>query len=62
MTTLGVGNLPLQRLLWAESELGYSVLQDLCCGFVADAEVTYGKRCSVLCFMFYVLLPHIWCG
>ena len=46
MMKLGVENLPLQRFLGAESELAYSVLQDLCCGFVADAAVTYGNRGS----------------
>ena len=46
MMTQGVGNLQLQRLLGAEPELAYSVHRNSCCGFVADAAVTYGNRGS----------------
>ena len=46
MMTQGVGNLQLRRLLGAESELAYSVLQNSFCGFVADAAATCGNRCS----------------
>ena len=46
MMTLDVGNLHLWRLLGAEPKLAYSVHRNSYCGFVADAAVTCGNKCS----------------